>query len=62
MIEINKGFFGVICAFAIIGVLIMLFITFYVLAGVLHLTYHERHPNDDEKNCPDYVEGNNDDK
>lgn len=64
MIEIDKVAFAFICVFAGIGVLIVLLITIYVIAGVLDLTWHERHrePTESEKNCPYEIEDKNNEK
>ena len=66
MIEIDKVAFAFICVLASIGALILLFIFVYIVAGVLDLTWHDRHkhyhPTEDEKNCPYEIEDKNDDK
>ena len=63
MIEIDKVAFGFICVFASMGALIVLFIFVYIIAGVLDLTYHERHkPKASEKNCPYEIEGTDDER
>ena len=61
MIEIDKVAFIFICILAGIGALIIALILLYIIAGILDITYHQRHRSSGTKHdCPDYVESEED--
>jgi len=61
MIEIDRVAFVFICILAGVGAIILALIFVYIVAGILDLTYHQRHKEKDN-NCPDYIDREDNDK